>query len=83
MVHISSLIQIFWLYEYTLFYFALLPIEAIFVTLILDQLMELRARNERLEILARLYEIYKRPVSLSVLAGHAHEPVRRGRDTHR
>ena len=41
--------NIHFLSEYTLFYFAFLPIEAIFVTLILDQLMELRARKERLE----------------------------------
>jgi hypothetical protein len=47
-VHFIVFQNIHFLSEYTLFYFAFLPIEAIFVTLILDQLMELRARKERL-----------------------------------
>jgi hypothetical protein len=48
-VHFIIFQNFHFLSEYTLFYFAFLPIEAIFVTLILDQLMELRARKERLE----------------------------------
>jgi hypothetical protein len=48
-VHFIVFQNFHFLTEYTLFYFAFLPIEAIFVTLILDQLMEIRARKERLE----------------------------------
>jgi len=48
-IHFIIFQNFHFLSEYTLFYFAFLPIEAIFVTLILDQLMELRASKERLE----------------------------------
>lgn len=41
--------NVIFLSEYTLFYFAFLPIEVIFLTLIIDQLLAMREKKERLD----------------------------------
>ncbi len=44
--------------EYTLFYFAFMPIEVIFVTLVLDQLLEMREVEERMEKLNMVIGVF-------------------------
>jgi len=71
-VHYFFFKDLHFLEEYTLFYFAFLPIEAIFVTLILDQLMEIRARKDRFDKLNMVIGVFFSEVGtrlLSVLSG--------------
>ncbi|BAI61556.1 conserved hypothetical protein [Methanocella paludicola SANAE] len=44
--------------EYTLFYFAFMPIEVIFVTLVLDQLLEFREVEDRMEKLNMVIGVF-------------------------
>lgn len=53
--------------EYTLFYFAFLPIEVIFVTLVLDQLMEMRDVKERMEKLNMVIGVFFSEVGTTLL----------------
>lgn len=48
-VHYLTFHDLYFLEKYTFFYLGLIPLEAVIVTLILDQLLEMRERRERLE----------------------------------
>ncbi len=53
--------------ESTLFYLAYMPLEVIFITLILDQLMEMRDRRERLEKLNMVIGVFFSEVGTNLL----------------
>lgn len=57
-VHYLIFQNFHFLSEYTLFYFAFLPLEVIFVTLVLDQLMQIREMQERLEKLNMVIGVF-------------------------
>ena len=53
--------------ESTLFYLAYMPLEVIFVTLLLDQLLEMRTRRERLEKLNMVIGVFFSEVGINLL----------------
>lgn len=57
-IHYLIFQNIHFLSEYTLFYFAFMPIEVIFVTLVLDQLIEMREVGERMEKLNMVIGVF-------------------------
>ncbi len=57
-IHYLIFQNIHFLSEYTLFYFAFMPIEVIFVTLVLDQLLEKREVAERMEKLNMVIGVF-------------------------
>lgn len=60
--------NIHFLSEYTLFYFAFMPIEVIFVTLVLDQLLEMREKKERMEKLNMVIGVFLSEVGTRLLS---------------
>ena len=67
-VHFFIFQNIHFLTEYTLFYFAFLPIEAVFVTLVIDQMMEIRARKEKFEKLNMVVGVFFSEVGTRMLS---------------
>ncbi|HTY90073.1 MAG TPA: hypothetical protein VMC84_02755 [Methanocella sp.] len=57
-VHYLIFQNFYFLSEYTLFYFAWLPIEVLVVTLVLDQLLEMRDLQERMEKLNMVIGVF-------------------------
>jgi len=57
-LHFILFQNLHFLSEYTLFYFAFLPIEVIFVTLVLDQLLKIRDIRERMEKLNMVIGVF-------------------------
>jgi hypothetical protein len=53
--------------ESTLFYLAYMPLEVIFITLILDQLMEMRERHERLEKMNMVIGVFFSEIGTNLL----------------
>lgn len=66
-VHYLIFQNFHFLSEYTLFYFAFLPIEVIFVTLVLDQLLEVREFKERMEKLNMVIGVFFSEVGTRLL----------------
>jgi hypothetical protein len=67
-IHYLIFNNLHFLEEYTLFYFGFMPIEVIFVTLILDQLLEVRATKERLEKLNMVIGVFFSEVGTGLLS---------------
>ena len=67
LVHYAVFHDVTLLEEHTLFYLAFMPIEVIFVTLILDELLELRDRRERLEKLNMVIGVFFSEVGTKLL----------------
>lgn len=67
MVHYIVFRNLVILEENTLFYLAFMPVEVIFVTLILDQLLEMRDRRERLEKLNMVIGVFFSEVGINLL----------------
>ncbi len=67
MIHYVVFRNIVLLEENTLFYLAFMPVEVIFVTLILDQLLEMRDRRERLEKLNMVIGVFFSEVGTNLL----------------
>lgn len=66
-VHFFIFKDITGLEEKTLFYLAFMPIEVVFVTLILDQLLEVRDRRERMEKLNMVIGVFFSEVGTKLL----------------
>ena len=67
LIHYVVFRNIVLLEENTLFYLAFMPVEVIFVTLILDQLLEMRDRRERLEKLNMVIGVFFSEVGINLL----------------
>lgn len=70
-VHYLVFHNFYFLSEYTLFYLAFLPIEAVFVTFVLDQLLEMRDKQERMEKLNMIIGTFFSELGMKLMAEFA------------